>query len=830
MVERVDIVVTETGSDKAATGIAKIGVEATKTDAAVAKTRDTLGRFTGAAAATQSPLAAMAQQVEQSRVATTGLSASMGFLQTVIAGLAVGTILNQYKELSDTFTSIVNRLKLVTGSAQELAATEQQLLDSANRTRASFEATSNLYLKLALQAGQLGIEQKSLIPTIETINQLIAISGTTAIEAQSGLMQFSQGLASNRFQGDELRSVLENIPALGQAIAKGLGTTTGGLRKMGEEGQLTAKLVLDAINKSAPEIAKQFAGITPTISGAIQVVKNNLLQLVGTFDQVNGVGSRIASVILVVGNNLGFLANALATAAAAALAFYAGLAVQAGWNALVAGAGVARLALMEYVIAVNLAGGTTTAWGRALFLLQAPIAAVTAGVRALWIVIAANPFTAIITIIGAAAAALYFFGQSVKLNSDGSITALGAVVGIVNVLWNGLKTLGGYVATVLGPIFSFFGNLITQVFQGALTLIQNVLNFLAQFIPSLQGAASGLAGLAATFTTAMKDATASLNGGTLATKDFGDTFAKTSSDVVGGSAAMAGSINKVSDSLVQMGRVNAAAIPPFENLRNAAERADQMIERAKQNMIEYSAKVDANSKAVQALALTTRNAMGDMVASTDEWARRSGANYNRVSEAAQSAAASIQEAASASQSSYSGGGGGGGGGGSSTRSFQYFDNDITGGQAANPLSPFEIASGNTRYGGNATVGTLAPGPNIDWQGQSYKTRWGNGELQFLMNGAWKPDPRPWTNNITGFANGGDFMVGGSGGTDSQLVQFLASPDEEVIVRTPAQRKEGSGGSGKTINLTMIVQTPDGNSFRRSENQMLLSLRSKLNGI
>lgn len=43
-------------------------------------------------------------------------------------------------------------------------------------------------------------------------------------------------------------------------------------------------------------------------------------------------------------------------------------------------------------------------------------------------------------------------------------------------------------------------------------------------------------------------------------------------------------------------------------------------------------------------------------------------------------------------------------------------------------------------------------------------------------------------NIPGYARGGDFRVGGSGGTDSQPVQFMASPDEVVSVRTPAQRK------------------------------------------
>lgn len=45
--------------------------------------------------------------------------------------------------------------------------------------------------------------------------------------------------------------------------------------------------------------------------------------------------------------------------------------------------------------------------------------------------------------------------------------------------------------------------------------------------------------------------------------------------------------------------------------------------------------------------------------------------------------------------------------------------------------------------------------------------------------------------LTGFAGGGEFAVGGAGGTDSQLVAFRASPNETVSIKTPSQ--QGSGG-------------------------------------
>ena len=54
-------------------------------------------------------------------------------------------------------------------------------------------------------------------------------------------------------------------------------------------------------------------------------------------------------------------------------------------------------------------------------------------------------------------------------------------------------------------------------------------------------------------------------------------------------------------------------------------------------------------------------------------------------------------------------------------------------------------------------------------------------------------------SILGFAGGGGFTVGGSGGPDSQLVQFMGTPGEKVEV-TPT----GQGGGGITINIQGTV--------------------------
>ncbi|HGG04726.1 MAG TPA: hypothetical protein ENK28_04655 [Aliiroseovarius sp.] len=60
--------------------------------------------------------------------------------------------------------------------------------------------------------------------------------------------------------------------------------------------------------------------------------------------------------------------------------------------------------------------------------------------------------------------------------------------------------------------------------------------------------------------------------------------------------------------------------------------------------------------------------------------------------------------------------------------------------------------------------------------------------------------------LFGFANGGQFQVGGSGGIDSQVVAFRASPNETVTVTKPGQTIPGTVGGG--VTRVELVLSPD----------------------
>lgn len=69
-------------------------------------------------------------------------------------------------------------------------------------------------------------------------------------------------------------------------------------------------------------------------------------------------------------------------------------------------------------------------------------------------------------------------------------------------------------------------------------------------------------------------------------------------------------------------------------------------------------------------------------------------------------------------------------------------------------------------------------------------------------------------SLPGFNEGADFVVGGTGGVDKNVVAFRASRGERVQV-TPA----GQSASGGQTNVNFYISTPDVAGFQRSEAQM-----------
>jgi len=306
---------------------------------------------------------------EAGKRAASGIDA----LKAALAGVGAVAVAREFIRLADTFTNMSGRVRQVTGSMAGTRVVMQELLEISNRTRQSFESTVDIYARVGQAVKDLGISQRETIQFTETLNQLVATSGASASAANAAIVQLGQGLASGTLRGDELNSVLEQLPNVADVIARGLGVTRGQLRKLGEEGKITARQVLDAFRKAREEVSNNFANSVPTIAGAFQVLQNNVLALVGRFDAWAGSSRALVTVLTAVSTNL----ETLARSAAAAGIVIATVLVGKGINALIL------------------------------------------GLRALAVAALANPFTALATVLLATTAYLIAFSDQIMVTAGG---------------------------------------------------------------------------------------------------------------------------------------------------------------------------------------------------------------------------------------------------------------------------------------------------------------------------------------------------------------------------------------------------------------------------
>lgn len=198
---------------------------------------------------------------------------------------------------AEAYTTVANRLKLVTSGAAEFTAAQNAVFDIAQRSGQPLTATAELYQRIATNQKELKLSGQGVAGIVETIAKTMVISGSSTESANAALIQLGQAFASGVLRGEELNSVMEQAPALAQAIAKGMGVSVGALRTLGAAGQLTADSVVKALQAQAAAVNEQFGKMQNTVSTGMTRLNNSATNLIGKFDQATSTSSKLSDVL-----------------------------------------------------------------------------------------------------------------------------------------------------------------------------------------------------------------------------------------------------------------------------------------------------------------------------------------------------------------------------------------------------------------------------------------------------------------------------------------------------------------------------------------------------
>ncbi len=236
-----------------------------------------------------------------------GAKFAVNALVGAMAAIGVGLGLRELVEAADSYTNLSVRIQIATREGGDFSSAMAGVHQVALATNSSLQATGDLFTRLNTVGKEMGMTQQQALDLTKTITQAIQIGGGSAQASEAAVQQFIQAMQGGVLRGEEFNSIMENGYGLAEALAKGLGVTTGELRKMAENGELSSERVIKAVQSQATQIQETYNQFPTTISNALQKISTQWQILIGEMDQANGSSATVANALSIIADNLGIL-------------------------------------------------------------------------------------------------------------------------------------------------------------------------------------------------------------------------------------------------------------------------------------------------------------------------------------------------------------------------------------------------------------------------------------------------------------------------------------------------------------------------------------------
>lgn len=200
---------------------------------------------------------------------------------------------------ADALAANEARLNLMVKEGETVKGLSDKIYAAAMRSRTGYLAMADSVAKLGIQAGHLFGNNDQMVRFMETFNKVAVISKSTTQQTNAAMTQLIQALSFGQLRGDELKSILENMPFVAHLIADELErvgyaasdlpkklrhiaedgkVTEDEIRAIGYEGELASETVVNAMLNGAKKVDKMAKNMTWTWAQVWEVFKNAALR------------------------------------------------------------------------------------------------------------------------------------------------------------------------------------------------------------------------------------------------------------------------------------------------------------------------------------------------------------------------------------------------------------------------------------------------------------------------------------------------------------------------------------------------------------------------
>jgi tape measure domain-containing protein len=206
------------------------------------------------AAATQ-----LERQVNNTNRSVKQLETAFAGLGVAVAGINALNIAKDFFATANAADAAQRRIKMVSTGLDDYRLVMQTARNASAKFGLSQTEAANAVADIYTRLRPVGFGLSEINAIYEGFNTAVKLSSVEAGAASSAFLQLSQGLGSGTLQGDELRSVLEQMPSITQAIAREMNVTVGSIKKLGSEGKITSEVMIRALDRIRTEGADKLA-------------------------------------------------------------------------------------------------------------------------------------------------------------------------------------------------------------------------------------------------------------------------------------------------------------------------------------------------------------------------------------------------------------------------------------------------------------------------------------------------------------------------------------------------------------------------------------------
>lgn len=246
----------------------------------------------------------------------------LGPLQAVVAYLSVRQII----EWTDHWIAAAGKIRVFTESQAQANLVLEEVFNIAQKVRQPLESMAQLYTRLAIAGSELGISQGEMLKFTENVGKVLAIQGTSAMQARGALLQLAQAMGEGIVRAQEFNSLIENAPYLLKIAAQnieGAGGSVAKLRTLMLDGKLKSREFFDAIMKGTKDIDVAFGNTRKTFSQSFTVLENAVTRFLGKLDEATGASDKFYRLAVFISENIDQIAKGILVLGSAVSAAFA---------------------------------------------------------------------------------------------------------------------------------------------------------------------------------------------------------------------------------------------------------------------------------------------------------------------------------------------------------------------------------------------------------------------------------------------------------------------------------------------------------------------------